>query len=76
MINPALSARLRDVGLLILRVGLGIAFLVHGWPKITGGPKFWTGLGSVFPIPPAASSALATSESTNGTQDGVIDRPS
>src|SRR5947209_1288005 len=53
MVTAPQLARLRDTGLLILRIGLGIAFIVHGWPKITGGPKFWAGLGAVFPVPPA-----------------------
>ncbi len=35
----------RDAGLLILRVGIGFMFMLHGWPKITGGPMFWEKLG-------------------------------
>ena len=50
--DPTQLARLRDAGLLILRVGLGAAFLAHGWPKLAGGPTSWAGLGSVFPVPP------------------------
>ncbi len=34
-----------DVGLLILRVGLGLSMMVHGWPKLSGGPETWTKLG-------------------------------
>jgi len=37
-----------DLGLLILRVGIGAMFIVHGYPKITGGPEKWTQLGSVM----------------------------
>lgn len=33
-------------GLLVLRVGLGISFLFHGWPKLVGGPQRWTKVGS------------------------------
>lgn len=33
--------RLRDLGLLVIRVGIGIAFLFHGWPKLVGGPERW-----------------------------------
>jgi len=34
--------RLKDLGLLILRVGIGVNYLVlHGWGKITGGPEAW-----------------------------------
>ena len=35
----------RDVGLLILRIGLGGMFLFHGAPKIIGGPEKWEQLG-------------------------------
>jgi putative oxidoreductase len=38
----------RELGLLILRVGLGAMFIVHGWPKIQGGPPMWTGLGGAM----------------------------
>ena len=44
----------RDLGLLILRVGLGVMFVIHGWPKIAGGPEHWTQLGGAvgnFGIP-------------------------
>ncbi|KAB2645647.1 MAG: DoxX family protein [Verrucomicrobia bacterium] len=37
--------RYRDAGLLILRIGLGAAFMIHGLPKLTGGPKLWASLG-------------------------------
>ncbi len=35
----------RDIGLLILRVGIGGMFLFHGAPKIVGGPEKWEQLG-------------------------------
>ncbi len=35
----------KDTGLLILRCGLGIMMMLHGWPKITGGPEVWKSLG-------------------------------
>ena len=35
----------RDAGLLILRLGLGLMFCLHGLPKLAGGPKLWTALG-------------------------------
>lgn len=39
----------KDIGLLILRVGLGFMFFyVHGLPKITGGPVMWEKVGSVM----------------------------
>ena len=36
----------RNFGLLIIRVGLGIMFIYHGYPKLTGGVKTWEMLGS------------------------------
>lgn len=35
----------RDAGLLILRIGLGVMFCIHGLPKLQGGPKHWAELG-------------------------------
>ncbi len=35
----------KNFGLLIIRVGLGIMFIYHGYPKLMGGPKEWTELG-------------------------------
>ncbi len=35
----------RDAGLLLLRIGLGIMFCLHGLPKLAAGPKLWAGLG-------------------------------
>ena len=34
-----------DIGLLILRIGLGAMFLYHGAPKLFGGPEMWTKIG-------------------------------
>ncbi|MHC2993440.1 DoxX family protein [Pontibacter sp. HJ8] len=36
----------RNTGLLVLRIGIGIMFVLHGWPKLIGGPEKWTQLGS------------------------------
>jgi putative oxidoreductase len=41
-------AKYRDAGLLFLRIGLGIAFVIHGLPKLTGGPKAWKAIGSAM----------------------------
>jgi putative oxidoreductase len=38
--------RHRDLGLLILRLGIGLMFMYHGWPKISGGMATWTKLGA------------------------------
>ena len=35
----------RNLGLLILRVGIGIMFILHGWPKMQGGPERWEMIG-------------------------------
>lgn len=47
--------RYRDAGLLILRVGVGLSFLAHGWPKLAGGPERWAALGEKvgFEVAPA-----------------------
>jgi putative oxidoreductase len=36
----------KNFGLLIIRVGLGVMFIYHGYPKLGGGPKMWAQLGS------------------------------
>jgi len=42
------SEKALDIGLLILRVGTGVKFLFHGYPKLTGGPEMWEGLGGAM----------------------------
>ncbi len=37
---------IKDIGYLILRLGLGALMARHGWPKIIGGPAKWESLGS------------------------------
>ena len=39
------DAKRRDLGLLILRVGMGGMFVGHGLPKMLGGPERWAALG-------------------------------
>ena len=40
-------SKYKDFGLFILRLGIGLGFmLVHGWPKISGGPEFWVKQGA------------------------------
>jgi putative oxidoreductase len=41
-------ARLADVGHLVMRVGLGAAMVVHGWPKVAGGEAQWRRLGGAM----------------------------
>ena len=40
------SGKYRNHGLLIIRVGLGILFIYHGFPKLIGGPHKWERLGT------------------------------
>ncbi len=40
--------RYRDKGLLILRIGIGIMFMCHGFPKLMGGPEKWVKLGGAL----------------------------
>ncbi len=34
-----------NFGLLVVRIGIGIMMMVHGIPKIEGGPELWTKVG-------------------------------
>lgn len=35
----------KDFGLLLLRLGIGFMFILHGWPKLTGGQEKWIQVG-------------------------------
>ena len=37
---------MKDIALLILRIGVGISFIIHGYPKILGGESTWIWLGT------------------------------
>jgi putative oxidoreductase len=39
---------LRNIGLLLLRAGTGFAFMMHGLPKIQGGPEYWQQIGGAM----------------------------
>ncbi len=40
-----------DLGIFILRVGLGVMFVVaHGLPKLLGGPERWEGVGNAMKL--------------------------
>lgn len=38
----------RDIGLLILRIGMGLMFIGHGLPKMMGGKELWAKLGGAM----------------------------
>ncbi|MBS1258232.1 MAG: hypothetical protein MAG551_01285 [Candidatus Scalindua arabica] len=38
----------RDIGLLVLRIGIGVMFIMHGLPKLMGGPEKWVMLGGTM----------------------------
>ncbi len=40
------SCRAKDLGLLVLRVGIGLIFIKHGYPKLMGGQEKWLWLGN------------------------------
>lgn len=41
--------KFKNTGLLIIRLGLGVMFIiVHGWPKLKGGPERWEAVGSAM----------------------------
>jgi putative oxidoreductase len=40
--------RFRDFGLLVMRLGLGLAYIMHGSGKMFGGPDTWTQLGGTM----------------------------
>jgi putative oxidoreductase len=62
----------RDFGLLLLRVGIGAMFVMHGLPKLMGGPDKWTQLGGAMQylgisfLPIAWGLAAALSEVVGG----------
>lgn len=40
------TAPYHHIGILILRIGLGIMMMLHGYPKLFGGPEMWAELGT------------------------------
>jgi putative oxidoreductase len=42
------EGRRRDLGVLLLRVGIGASFVGHGLPKVVGGPERWASLGKAM----------------------------
>ena len=48
MLRSQRQKQLRNIGLLILRIGLGIMFILHGYPKVFGGPEKWAEVGTAM----------------------------
>jgi putative oxidoreductase len=40
----------KHVGLLIARLGIGLSFILHGYPKMFAGPERWAKLGGVMKL--------------------------
>ncbi|GAA4439946.1 hypothetical protein GCM10023188_36620 [Pontibacter saemangeumensis] len=40
----------KSFGLLLLRIGIGIAFILHGWPKLAGGVAYWEQVGKAMEV--------------------------
>ncbi|TZF85964.1 DoxX family protein (plasmid) [Pedobacter sp. BS3] len=38
----------KNTGLLLLRIGVGIMFILHGYPKLAGGPEMWKAVGGAM----------------------------
>ncbi|RYU89248.1 DoxX family protein [Mucilaginibacter terrigena] len=41
-----MNGRNINIGLLVLRIGIGSMFILHGWPKLQGGIAGWERLGN------------------------------
>ena len=39
-----------NAGLLVLRIGIGVIFIFHGFPKLMGAVETWTQLGSTMSV--------------------------
>ena len=38
----------KNFAILILRLGIGFMFILHGWPKFIGGPDKWINVAKKF----------------------------
>lgn len=45
MIRSKKRNQLREIGIYILRIGLGIMLIIRGYPKVLGGPEQWVEVG-------------------------------
>ncbi|MFC1760810.1 DoxX family protein [Planctomycetota bacterium] len=69
--------KFRDLGLLILRVGIGVMFIFHGWPKLMGGPEKWNQLGQALgalglTLHPTLSTVMGFLAALSETGGGVL----
>jgi putative oxidoreductase len=44
------SSRNSNAAILVLRIVIGISFIIHGYSKITGGPERWIAIGEKISI--------------------------
>ena len=42
------SEKYINIGLLVIRAGLGLLFIYHGYPKLTGGTQTWEHIGGAM----------------------------
>ncbi|MBS1781957.1 MAG: DoxX family protein [Bacteroidetes bacterium] len=42
------ASKFSNFGLLVLRIGLGAMMIIHGFPKLIGGPEKWAAVGSAM----------------------------
>ena len=38
----------KDTGMMVVRIGLGLMIMLHGWPKLAGGEARWRRLGQAM----------------------------
>lgn len=43
-------AKHKDTGLLIIRVAIGVAYIMYGYPKVTGGMEMWQNVGGAMGV--------------------------
>lgn len=43
-----MSSHHHEIGRVVLRIGIGAMFILHGWPKLSGGPRTWKKLGGAM----------------------------
>src|SRR5690606_9667793 len=41
-------SKIKNTGLMLISLGLGIMFIMHGYPKLLGGPDRWEAVGGAM----------------------------